>query len=156
EEHNLGLPSALFHSLQSRLLGSSQPLYQKIRRRLGLSVAVNDGWMARVVAAQVAGSDPDIIFNCDVVQFPPECLWEIKDRKRLLIGECASPVPPDLDLRPYDLLVSCVPNYVDRFRTAGARAELLRHAFEPSVLRRLDPAPEREGVVFLGSVGNNH
>jgi hypothetical protein len=157
EEHGLRLPPVPFRHLFSGFRRVSQRMVRGLRRRLGFSsVQAHDSWKARIVATQVEAINPDIIFNCDLLHFPPGFLWQIKGEKRKLIGESAYPIPPHMDLRPYDLLVSCVPHYVERFRRAGAHAGLLRHGFDPSILRRLEPMPRPEGVVFIGALGGNH
>jgi spore maturation protein CgeB len=156
-EHGMRLPPIPLARLLARLRRAPQRLYRKFgRKNVFSTVHASNSWEAKVVAAQVEDINPDIIFNCELLQFAPEFLWQIKGQKRRLIGECAYPIPPDLDLRPYDLILCCVPNYVERFRQLGAKAELMRHAFEPSVLERLEPNQNPEGVAFMGSVGAAH
>ena len=58
-------------------------------------------------------------------------------------------------------MLSSLPNFVERFRASGLRAELFRLAFDPSVLARLaesaDPHPgEPVDVSFVGSLSPHH
>jgi hypothetical protein len=132
-------------------------IHRGLRRRLRLPAGPAD-WQSRVVDAQVEAYEPDVVFDCDVLQFDPGFLRHLKrNRRRLLVGECGYPTPPDLDLTAYDLVVSCNPGFVERFRREGLRAQLLQHAFEPSLLDRLEPPPPLEAVAaFIGSVGALH
>jgi hypothetical protein len=155
KEHGLRLPSIAPRDFFTKLAYLPLHLYRALGRRLGFfRNDQENSWQTRIVAAQVDLIDPDVILICDVLQFAPQFLWQIKGKRRLLIGECGYPIPPAIDLRPYDLVVSCVPHYVDNFRQAGARAELWRHGFDPSILERLHPGPKTEAVIFLGSFTN--
>lgn len=113
-------------------------------------------WQLKVVEAQVKSFKPDVIFVCDVLYLPAKFLQQLKRYTSLLVGEMAYPIPPNLDLRPFDLIISAAPHYVDRLRQAGAKSELLRLAFEPTILDRLNSEPKDEAVVFIGSVSAGH
>jgi spore maturation protein CgeB len=154
-----GLPAAPEEARHSRFRPGrlARRIHRGLRRRLGLPTGPAD-WASRVVEAQVEAYQPDVVFDCDVLQFDPGFLRHLKrNRRRFLVGECGYPTPRELDLTPYDLVVSCNPGFVERFRREGMRAELLLHAFEPSLLERLGAPPALEGVAaFIGSVGALH
>lgn len=156
-EQGVRLPAARNHD-PSRPRNLLKRAVTSLKWRAGVnSGPVVEKWETAVVAAQVKAHNPDVIFICNVLHLPPAFLRELKEGgRRLLVGEVAYPIPPDFDLRPYDLLLSAAPNYVARLRQAGARAEFLRLAFEPSVLQKLDANPKREGVVFIGHIGGYH
>src|SRR5574341_449828 len=155
-EHGLSLPLPSNHD-RSRLKGLFRRGYTSLNWRARFnSGRVPEKWETETVAAQVKALNPDVIFVCNVLHLPPAFLKDLKEDRRLLVGEIAYPIPRDLDLRPYDLLLSAAPNYVKRFRQAGAKAEVLRLAFEPSVLQELDPNPGREGIVFIGNISGHH
>lgn len=156
-EHGLRLPSIPSNNLLSHLQYTSQRIYKRIRRPLGsTSDCISNHLEEMIVANQVKIFNPDIIFNCDILRFTPKFLWQIKGKKRFLIGECSCPIPFNIDFTPYDLIVSGAPLYVKHFRQAGVRSELLRLAFEPSILCRLDPMQSQEGIVFIGNIGKHH
>lgn len=140
----------------TQLIINAEAVQRQWARAHGLRLP-RTNWLARVVEAQVEAIDPDLLFNCDLLQLPAPTLRRLRGRRRrLLIGECAYPVPPTLRVDGYDLLVSSAPHYVARFQAAGLRAALWRHAFEPAVLDALGPEPLRTGVVFIGSIGTHH
>lgn len=113
-------------------------------------------WEMKVVAAQAQSFRPDVIFVCDVLYLPSDFLNDLKKYTSLLVGEMAYPIPARADLRPFDLIVSAAPHYVDRLRQAGARSEMLRLGFETTILDRLNAEPKDEAVVFIGSVSREH
>jgi len=153
-ERGLSLPSAANGSGLTRLLSRG---YTSLKWRTGFnSDRVPEKWETAALAAQVRAYDPDVIFICNVLHLPAIFLKDLKDGRRLLVGEVAYPIPQNFDLSPYDLFLSAAPNYVARLRQAGAKAEFLRLAFEPSVLQKLDLNHKREGVVFIGNISSHH
>jgi hypothetical protein len=113
-------------------------------------------WQLEVLASQVRMFRPDVIFVCDVLYLPAHFHRTLKDYTRLLVGEMAYPIPPELDLEPFDLIISAAPHYVDRLRKAGARSEMLRLGFEQTVLDRLGNQPKDVELAFIGHVSKAH
>lgn len=113
-------------------------------------------WELEVVAAQARTFKPDVIFVCDVLYLPAHFHRTLKQYTRLLVGEMAYPIPPNLDLTPFDLICSAAPHFVDRLRQAGARSEMLRLGFEQTVLDRVGVQPKNAELAFIGSVGKDH
>ncbi|PWT93232.1 MAG: hypothetical protein C5B55_04945 [Blastocatellia bacterium] len=119
----------------------------------GINVAE---WEMEIVRAQVRSFGPEVIFICDVLYYPARFHLELKQMARLLVGEMAYPIPPGLEIKPFDLIVSAAPHYVTRIREAGVNSELLRLGFEESILEHLDPTSRDTEVAFVGSVGKSH
>jgi hypothetical protein len=113
-----------------------------------------DAWCHDVLAAQIEEYRPDIILNMSLDFVSSRFLLERKSR--LLVGQIASPLPPEESLRGYDVIVSSLPNFVDRFRKLGIPSELSRLAFEPSILSQLRPSSESIDVSFVGSLSRAH
>lgn len=113
-------------------------------------------WELEVVAAQARALKPDVIFVCDVLHLPAHFHRTLKEYTRLLVGEMAYPIPPHLDLTPFDLIVSAAPHFVDRLRQAGARSEMLRLGFEQTVLDRLGNQTQDVELGFIGFVSKAH
>ena len=113
-------------------------------------------WEKEVLKAQVEAFKPDVIFICDVLYLPADFHQTLKESTKLLVGEMAYPIPPSLDLRPFDLVISAAPHFVERIRKAGTRSELLRLGFEQTILKRLEPQPKNAELAFVGSVGKDH
>lgn len=122
-------------------------------RTLGMNVPK---WEMEVLIAQARTFEPDVIFVCDVLYLPASFHRTLKNYTKLLVGEMAYPIPPALDLTPFDLIVSAAPHFVDRLRKAGARSELLRLGFEQTILDRLGNHTKDVELAFVGSVGKDH
>src|SRR4029077_3443271 len=99
-------------------------------------------WMACALEGQIEEFRPDVILTHSLSDLPARFWSRMRRHYRLLVGQIASPLAEDIDLTPFDLLLSSLPNFVDRFRRQGLRAELVRLAFEPIVLEKLgEPGP---------------
>ena len=92
----------------------------------------------RCCAAQIEQFRPDIVLTHSLTDLPTTFWTSMRSHFRLLVGQIASPLADDIDLSPFDLMLSSLPNFVARFRSAGLRAEPFRLAFDPSVLARLE------------------
>ena len=114
------------------------------------------GWEMAVLKAQAEAFKPDVIFICDVLYLPAHFHEALKESTRLFVGEMAYPIPPGLDLSPFDLVISAAPHFVERLRKAGTRSELLRLGFEETILKHLEPQPKNAELAFIGSVGKDH
>lgn len=109
-----------------------------------------------VLGAQIEAFRPDIVFNTAVGVVGSRFLRRFKPSVRLLVGQIASPLPPDDDLKGYDLIVSSLPNFVQRFRQLGVASELSRFAFESSILTQLRSPQGAIEVSFVGSLSRAH
>jgi spore maturation protein CgeB len=150
EEHDMVVESSGFQRLARRG-------YRSVRWRLGFRKGLMlNSWEQKVIAAQVEKFAPEVILFADVLPFSVAFLKKLRAGNRLLIGEIGYPIPTNFDLRPYDLILSGAPHFVDRFRKTGLNAELFRLGFDSSILKRLRPAEPRLDAVFIGTVGGLH
>lgn len=113
-------------------------------------------WMGSVLRAQIEDFRPDVILTHSLSDLPGRFWKELHNPSRRLIGQIASPLAEDIDLTPFDLMLSSLPNFVERFRKAGLRAELFRLAFDPSVLEKLGEAGPAVEVSFVGGLSPHH
>jgi hypothetical protein len=113
-------------------------------------------WFSEILAAQIAHYRPDVLLNLAIDGVSGQFLKELKPHIRLLMGQHASPLPSDDDIKCYDLLLSSLPNLIDYFRRLGARAELKRLAFEPLILDSVKPSRVKVAVSFVGSLDADH
>jgi spore maturation protein CgeB len=135
-----------------------------VMRRGVLPWVVRDqsAWMEPVLAAQIEDFRPDVILTHSVSDLRPAFWQRMRSHYRLLVGQIASPLSSDIDLKGFDLMLSSLSNFVERFRSAGLRAELFRLAFDPVVLERLkatEMPDDSDGpieVSFIGSLSPHH
>ena len=109
-----------------------------------------------LLGAQIETFRPDVVINADVLALPASYLQPLRGNGVRLIGQCAYPIPTRMSLTGYDVMVSALPSYVDRFRAEGVRTLYLPHGFEASALRRVGVQEQADDVVFIGSVSGHH
>lgn len=128
-------------------LGRKMKIIPWLRRR------PHQRWTLPVLRAQIEAFRPDVLYFQDL-NFDPEFVREMKPSVRLVAGQIASPVPAT-DLSCYDLILSSLPHFVERFRTAGLRSEYFRLGFEPRVLEKVATTP-RYDASFVGGLTRDH
>ncbi len=113
-------------------------------------------WMGEVLLRQIDAFRPDVVHVSSMDLLAPALIREIRSRCRCVVGQIAARLATERALAGYDLIVSSLPNFVDRFRSAGAEAEWLPLAFEPSVLEAVGPRELKVPVTFVGSLFDVH
>lgn len=122
-------------------------------------------WVYDILSAQIEQHQPDVLLTHAIADIDADFWTRKRGRYKLLVGQIASPLSSDVDLRPFDLMLSSLPNFVERFRNSGLRAELFRLAFDPLVLDRLqgdesELSPTNTGekidVSFVGTLSAHH
>jgi len=109
-----------------------------------------------ILAAQIRHYRPDVILNQSVQWVPDGFLSDFRPAVKLIAGQIASPLSPDKKLIDYDLMVSSLPNFVNRFRKQGLNAELVRLAFENTILDTLPCSAPSVDVSFVGTLSADH
>jgi hypothetical protein len=131
----------------------------RLRRRIVpwvSRVSNSSSWMYDILKAQIRHYRPDVLLHYVDGFISSQFLKEVKPYTRLLVGQLAAPFSKEQDYGCYDLMISSLPNFVERFRQMGLPAELHRLGFEPRVLSRLKPGPPRSLVSFVGSLTQHH
>ena len=131
----------------------------QFRLRRGLvpwfSRAQDDRWLYEILSAQIKHYQPDVLLNNDM-HLSTAYFQQIKPCVRLLMGSHGSPLPADRNFGVYDLVLSVVQNFVDYFRGQGVNSELLRLAFEPAVLEKLNGSKRSTPISFVGQLSRHH
>jgi len=114
-------------------------------------------WFAKTIQAQIEAFDPDVILSHSPMSIPCEFLQKWKKPGRLFVLQHAAfPLPTDLNVSCYDLLVSSFPPTLERFRNQGVKAEYFQLGFDPVVLDALGPSGHTMDVTFVGSLQPIH
>ena len=123
----------------SEVLANVEPLQRAWAREQGYRQPGKDGLFG-LAAKRIEDLRPDILFVNDYVTFSRTWIEELRSRCpsiRLVMGWCGAPfTDPDV-FKAYDLVLSCVPELVEKFVEMGHEARHLNHAFDPRVLERL-------------------
>ena len=134
------------------------PFIEKIGEYIPRAARYTDTyWIYPILLAQIEKFKPDIIFNQNINFIDPHFLFEIKEKFGIkIIGQTASRLPDGLHRKPYDLLVSSLLHYVEKFRNEGLKSEYLKLAFEPRVLSNLKKNNSPYEITHIGGYGPTH
>ena len=109
-----------------------------------------------VALAQIKAAKPDVLYCQDLSFFPSEVLRELRPYVRLIVGQIASPLPPESFLKGYDLLLTSFPHFVPRLRGMGVTSEYFRIGFDERVLSLLGDWDKDIDFSFVGGLGRHH
>lgn len=104
-----------------------------------------------VVLRQIEELRPDVFFIGSMFDYYGEFLKKVSKVTKNIFAWIACPYPDDLDYTHIRCIISSADNYVERFRSLGLRAELLRAAFDADILRWLDNRKKID-VFFVGGL----
>ena len=136
---------------------NADTMQQRWANEHGLSISGNiHDQRRRIVAAQIEQLRPDILYVFEWSSLGDAFLAEVKSCVRLLMGQIASPLRDDRTYSAYDLMISSWPPIVDYFRSEGAKAELLKLAFDRRALDSLASQPPQYDVTFVGGFAPSH
>jgi len=158
-EGRVSAPSSGLKSLRDKVREHrSNPLVRAIKPLLQPFASKLNGKQSllTILAAQIRHYRPDIILNQSVQWVPDGFLSDFRPSVKLIVGQIASPLSPDKKLIDYDLMVSSLPNFVNRFRSQGLSAELVRLAFEDTILETLPRSSPSVDVSFVGTLSADH
>jgi spore maturation protein CgeB len=113
-------------------------------------------WLAGVLLRQIDEYRPEVIHVSAMDTLEPALIREVRRRCRFMVGQIAARLPIERALLGYDLILSSLPNFVDRFRNAGVDAEWLPLAFDPTALAVAGPGKREIAVSFAGSLFDVH
>ncbi len=111
----------------------------------------------RVLDQQIRQINPDVIYFQDLNFATEGLLKRARDKGSLVVGQIASPLPPDSRLKMYDLILSSLPNQVEYVRSMGVKAEFLPIGFDSRIIEGLVEYPKRDiPVSFVGGISKHH
>ena len=132
----------------------------KIDRRAGFlpwpKRIQSEDWLYDILTVQVKHYHPDILYIQDMNSTPSCFLQETRPHVRLVVGQIGCPISPKIDFKQYDLVLSSLPYYVERFRNKGLKSELFRLGFERTISDRLMKKSSPYPVVHVGSYDSLH
>lgn len=145
-------PLQLAWAREHRVLGATALAALAGRAPHPLAPAARQALLHRIVAAQVRGADPDVVYVQDLSFFSRRELDRLRRRGRLVVGQIASEPPGADRVGGFDLILTSFPHYVERFRALGVASEMLAIAFHHPVLDRVELGERPHGAVFVGGV----
>ena len=113
-------------------------------------------FLVSVLKKRIRELKPDVLFVHDFF-LEDDFIREIRKDVKLVVGQIANSYPKDLSIKEYDLALSSVPPFVDRFRKDGLNSEYLKLGFESEILNFLDKTNFYEyDCSFVGGLTNFH
>lgn len=137
------------------------PLALKLPQRL-LRLPVIGPWLSalpglvEIAVEQVKANRPDVLYCQDLWFLPPQKLAELRPYVKLIVGQIASPLPPEAYLKGYDLILTSFPHFVPRLRAMGVASEYFRIGFDTRVLELLGDVKKDIGASFVGGISRHH
>jgi spore maturation protein CgeB len=126
-------------------------LNQLTNRFLGIDVRY------RIITEQVKSIRPDILYVQEQNILSDKFLLSIKPYCRYLVGQVGSQPPERRRYRPYDLLLTSFPHYLERFNQQGIRTRYFRLGFDNRVLDDLTPhVTDPYDFTFVGALFKVH
>ena len=110
-----------------------------------------------ILEAQIHWWQADVLYVQDINWVPGAFLKHVKPLVEMVVGQNACPLSPNLDLSPYDLLVTSLPHYVGKFRSMGVKAAYFPIGFDERLLQRHRTDGSRpHALTFVGGLGGYH
>jgi spore maturation protein CgeB len=136
------------------IVSNAEHLQHAWAREHGTTAAGRD-----IVAEQIKAMQPDVVFLQDSYIFHGEWVTRLRERvpsvKRVL-GWCCAPFSDAIleQFTPFDAVIVCSPVFRKKLERFGARTYELHHAFEPSLLPRIEENNTYPHVdfIFTGSI----
>ncbi|MDE2184854.1 MAG: glycosyltransferase [Alphaproteobacteria bacterium] len=123
-----------------------------LARRVGLGAALDDR-ARRILRAQIDDFNPDVILNQNIVLIDDRLMKQLRRPGCVIIAQHGVAPPEGVDYSVYNFAITMLPYVVEHFRAAGLPAEQVHLAFEPSVIERMPPAPEKDlALTFVGGI----
>lgn len=137
------------------IVANAEPMQKMWANEQGLEFDQSH-WMFDIAAAQIQVFRPDVLLVADYSTVTAKFLRHLKTTCpsiRLVLGWCGAPFHDPSIFHECDIVLSCVPELVAGFQENGHRSRHVNHAFEPSILERIDvSAPPTADFVFIGSI----
>ena len=105
----------------------------------------------RILLQQVKEARPDVLLVQDINAIPPSLVQQLKKYVGTVIGEIASPLPPDAFVTCYDRIISALPSIVEKVRSLGVPSTFLPLGFDARWATQSDTKTREIDAVFVGS-----
>jgi spore maturation protein CgeB len=105
----------------------------------------------KILLQQVKDIRPDVLLVQDINAIPPSLVRQLKRYVGTVIGEIASPLPPDAFVTCYDRIISALPSIVEKARTLGIPSTYLPLGFDARWATKSDTRTREIDAVFVGS-----
>lgn len=144
-----GMQQAGWHA--ENLIVNCMPIQQAWAIENDFSGSVFD-----VTVEQIRRKRPSVVYLQNLALATPEFLRAIRPHTKLIVGQIASPVPHEANVKGLDIIFSSFPHFVEQFRKMGITSYYQPLAFDPRVLDKIKSDDKRLGATFVGVVSKSH
>jgi hypothetical protein len=114
-------------------------------------------WSFSIPLEQVKRIKPDVFFIGSMFEYFGSFLDKVKVIVPNVFGWIACYIPPGINIKKLDLILTSVPAFVENFRKSGINSELLNAAFDARVLSQIDTSGNQDiDFSFIGSFTTAH
>jgi len=149
--YSLGIRSAGWTTVD--VIANCSPLQRQWAKEHGGNP---NGAPLDIVLEQIRKMRPQVLYLQDLGMATEEFITTVRPYVDLIVGQIASPLPPQTHLGGFDILISSFPHFVDTFRQQGRVAYYQPLAFDPRILQRLGTAPREFPLTFVGGLSPAH
>jgi hypothetical protein len=131
-----------------------EPLQKKWAEENGFKYDEKN-WLFEIQFEQVKKFKPNILFINDYFTFNYEFICKLRENVpsiQYIIGWCGAPYYEENVFKAYDLLLTNLPLHYSYFNKQGLNCKMMRHAFDPEVLKRINVKQREIDFSFLGSI----
>jgi len=112
--------------------------------------------LVQIAVEQIKAIRPDVLYCQDLWFLPPQQLEELRPYARLIVGQIASPLPPETYLKGYDLILTSFAHFVPRIQAMGIASAYFRIGFDTRVLELLGTVAKDIPASFVGGISRHH
>ena len=105
----------------------------------------------KILLQQVKDIRPDVLLVQDINAIPPSLVRNFKKYAGTVVGEIASPLPPNAFVTCYDRIISALPSIVQKTQSIGVPSTFLPLGFDAHWATKSDTKTREIDVVFVGS-----
>jgi hypothetical protein len=116
-------------------------------------------WFLEILLLQINYYDPNIIIWEDpalLTKSTKKIIENQSAQKILHIGHFCSLCKDLESFKNFELVIGCSEYQQNQLKKVGVESIIFRHAFEPSILDKIEPNPRSIDVTFIGSVSPNY
>jgi hypothetical protein len=134
------------------------PVRSLVKRRSGKRI--DHAMLDHILLRQIQEFQPDVLINMAMETIDSAQLKAVRAQCasiRMVIGQISAPLTETMtDLSGYNLIISTLPHFVAEFRARGVQSELLKLAFEETILDRIPRDGTRYDVTHIGGYSPLH
>lgn len=113
-------------------------------------------WRYGIIKSQIEKIKPDILYIQEGNILSDKFISKLKPMVKLIVGQVASSIPSYRTYESYDLVLTPLPHFIERFSKKGIKSEHFQLAFDERVLKEIGPTEPIFNSTFVGGISKVH